>query len=95
MGYSQAELAAVQARWDLRFPPDLIELLREHQPFERGNPIFSVYQIDVICYDADLADWIERERDRWPARPLRPIKEIRLWSEALRKNGAEPVPDGR
>jgi hypothetical protein len=169
MGYSQAELEAVQARWDLRFPPDLVELLREHrplplpgcfdwlttdaatiqtildwpfdsfwfdvqhgrwwpewgekpsspdeqhdrlkqafaaaprliplcghrylpqEPFERGNPVFSVYQMDVICYGVDLADWIERERDGWAARPWRPIKEICFWSEALRKNHAEPA----
>ena len=172
MGYSQTELEAVQARWDLRFPPDLVELLQEHRPLpvpgsdrsfdwllsdpsviqgvldwpfdsfwfdvehagdwwpewgkkpsiraeqrhrlrevfaeaprliplfghryipqepsESGNPVFSVYQMDVICYGTDLKDWIERERDGWSAKPWRPIKEIRFWSEAMRKNNAEP-----
>lgn len=170
MGYSQSELDDVQARWNLRFPRDLIDLLREHrpllggsdsfdwllsdpaaiqerldwplegfwfdvernnqwwpewgekplalgeqrdllkkvfagaprliplyghryipqEPFEVGNPIFSVYQMDIICYGSDLNDWIERERRGWSAPPWRPIKEIRFWSEALRKNNAEP-----
>lgn len=172
MGYSQAELEDVQARWGLRFPPDLVDLLREHrplplpgsnisfdwllsepaliqgrldwpfesfwfdvenndawwpewgekpsslaeqrdrlkqvfaeapkliplyshryipqEPLESGNPVFSVYQMDVICYGTDLKDWIERERGGWSAKSWRTIKEIRFWSEALRKNNAEP-----
>lgn len=170
MGYSQNELEDVQARWQLRFPPDLEDLLREQrpllggpgsfdwllsdpaviqdsldwpfegfwfdvknnqlwwpewgdrptslreqrdrlkeifsgvprmiplyshryipqEPFEAGNPVFSIYQADVICYGTDLKDWIEREHDSWSAKPWKPIKEIRFWSEVLRKNNAEP-----
>ncbi len=168
--YSQTELDDIQARWDLRFPPDLIDLLRSsrlsfdgtgafdwvrsdpsiiqhrlewpfesfwfdvtnnaawwpewgdkpssvdeqrarlkevfalapkliplfshrylpEQPFARGNPVFSVYQTDVICYGADLQDWIERERGSYDSKPWPPIKEIPFWSEALRKNNAAP-----
>ena len=149
MGYSQGELDDAQARWDLCFPPDLVELLREHRPpfcgpraidwvltepdqiremldwplegflfyvehngvrwtdwgdrpdnpgdrydrlleifaaapklipvyghrylpsapFEPGNPILSVYQTDVICYGANLLDWLDRERNGWSSKP--------------------------
>lgn len=31
-GYSQAELADAQKRFDLRFPPDLYDLLRSRRP---------------------------------------------------------------
>lgn len=66
-------------------PPSLPQ-----QPYERSNPVFSICQTDVICYGTDLEDWIARERSGWSAKPWRRIKEIRFWSEALRKNGAEP-----
>jgi hypothetical protein len=175
MGYTDTELALIQTRWGLRFPPDLIDLLKQQrrlladqndfdwlltdpktieamldwpyqgflfdventntwwpewgdrpdsaearaarlrqvfkeqapkliplmghrylpeEPHEAGNPIFSVYQTDVICYGADLADWMERDRRGGsPHRPLPAIKEIRFWSESLRKNGAAPWED--
>src|SRR5579863_2963351 len=161
MGYSKTEIDDIQARWKLRFPPDLVELLLEHrslfsgpgsfdwvlsdpaeiqqrldwpfegfsfevqhnqawwpewgaksndfaeqqrrlsevfaqipkliplfahrylpeEPCERGNPVFSVYQTDIIYYGADLADYIERERhnDRYVTKPWPPIKKIRFW----------------
>jgi hypothetical protein len=60
------------------------------QPMEPGNPVLSVYRTDVICYGSDLHDLLERECDGWAARPWSPVKEIRFWSEALRKNNAEP-----
>jgi hypothetical protein len=168
MGYTQDELDDIQARWKLRFPPDLVELLREHrpllggpgsfdwilsnrediqhwlewplesfwfdvehtgiwweewgekpatpgaqrerlnelfaaapkliplcghrylpeEPYEAGNPVFSVYQTDVIYYGADLLDWIERERDITSAKTWPPAitKEIRFWSVAVVRN---------
>jgi hypothetical protein len=169
MGYTQAELEDVQDRWKLRFPPDLLELMRKRRPLmprgfdwlktpsaeiqrilewpfeglwfdvqenelwwpewgekpkalfdqgkklgeiiarapklipldghrflpetpnERGNPVFSVYQSDVIYYGADLADWIVREERGWEAGraidPTQPPKEIPFWSEMVRRNG--------
>ncbi|HJQ56101.1 MAG TPA: hypothetical protein VJ890_04305 [Vineibacter sp.] len=169
MGYSQHELEVIQERWNLRFPSDLVDLLRERRPlldgpgafdwllsdpvdiqgrfdwpfegfcfdiehnevwwpewgpkpeglgeqferlrevfagvptliplsghrylpadpFEPGNPVFSVYQTDIICYGANLQDWIKHEREGWSDDGL-PIKEIRFWSEAIRKNNAPP-----
>lgn len=31
------------------------------RPFESGNPIFSVYQTDIICYGSDVFDYLENE----------------------------------
>jgi hypothetical protein len=166
--YTQGEIDDIEQRWNLRFPPDLVELMRERRPLlrggfdwlkssteeiremldwpyegllfdvqrndlwwpewgpkpelsteqaarlrealaaapkliplyghrylpetpsERGNPVFSVYQADVIYYGADLADWIHRELDGWIAGrsidPEDPPKEIPFWSEAVRRN---------
>jgi hypothetical protein len=167
VGYSEPELDDAQAKWGLRFPPDLIERLREcrpliddrdcfdwvtadpehirerlawpfesywrsieindfwwpewgerpasqvdqkeklrgiisaapkliplmgiryipDEPYESGNPVFSVMGVDIIHCGANLTDWLEREsgglqgQKPWP--PL-PLKEIRFWSQAVR-----------
>lgn len=57
-------------------------------PHAAGNPVFSVWQDDVIYYGANLMDYFEREfgdgsNKPWPAR----IKEIPFWSLAERRNG--------
>lgn len=160
-GYTDAELDDAQAKYDLRFPPDLLALFRDRrpregydwrtddqqirdmlawplegllfdvenaalwwpewgsrpdkpgeraevlaevvnkapkliplishrylpsEPHEAGNPVFSVYQSDVIYYGSDLADYFEREFDdpRWPI--TSPIKPIRFWSELVERN---------
>jgi hypothetical protein len=166
MGYSQGELDDIQARWGLRFPPDLCALLGEQRPLgqgpgvfdwvrsdaesirsriawpfesfwfdvensdvwwpewgerpvdprdqcerlrevfaaaprlipllghrylpeepcESGNPVFSVYQTDVIHYGADLADWLLRENGAYDQAPWPAIKPIRFWSLAVERN---------
>lgn len=74
--------------------PKLIPLIGHRyipeDPFERDNPVLSVYGTDIICYGANLLDWIERELSGWHVKPLPQIKEITFWSEALRKNNAIP-----
>jgi hypothetical protein len=32
MGYTEAELEDIQKRWHLRFPPDLVEEMRQRRP---------------------------------------------------------------
>lgn len=164
-GYTQSELDGIQAKWRLRFPPDLVALYRERRrviddprfgsldwleaedalirraldwplkgflfdvenglwwpewgampealparearlreifaaapklipvcghryipeaPHGAGNPVFSVYQMDVIVYGADLAHYVMRENrfnpifdEEWP-----PIKDVPFWSRA-------------
>jgi hypothetical protein len=168
-GYTQAELDDIQAKWDLRFPPDLIALYRQRRrviehadfdymrsfdwlteseekiraaidwplegflfdvehglwwpewghmpadieerraklrtifaaapklipiyghrcmpevPHEAGNPIFSVWQMDVVIYGADLEDYLRREMTPGQGRPL-PAKKIPFWSRAVAFN---------
>jgi hypothetical protein len=172
-GYTQGELDGIQAKWNLRFPPDLVELLKcrrkvidldgkvgsfdwleetdetirdalewpfqgflfdvqnslwwpewgempidleqregrlrsiflsapklipvyghryiPEEPFERHNPIFSVYQMDVIHYGANLEDYIMRETKPdgtgscpQPGDPG--VKRIPFWTRAVEFN---------
>lgn len=52
-----------------------------NEPQERGNPVFSVMQTDVIVYGVDLDDYLRRE---FHGRRLRPVpdqqREIRFWT---------------
>ncbi|HEY0105226.1 MAG TPA: hypothetical protein VGB91_04020 [Rhizomicrobium sp.] len=175
-GYTPTELDDIQAKWDLRFPPDLVVLYRERRrvvadekygsldwtdtpdekirdalgwplegflfdirqglwwpewgdmpagldlraeklraifaeapklipvcghryipdtPHESGNPIFSVWQMDVIHYGANLDHYAGRENrvtlnadSEWP-----PLKPIPFWSRAVAFNN-ERFADG-
>ena len=52
------------------------------EPHEEGNPIFSVYQSDIIYYGSDLDNYILREFINGPNHPLpQKIKKIRFWSQ--------------
>jgi hypothetical protein len=55
--------------WGHRYLPN--------KPFVSGNPVFSVYQTDVIYYGNDLADYFAREfevsRPEWAADEPRKI----------------------
>jgi hypothetical protein len=57
------------------------------EPSLAGNPVFSVYQTDIIEYGVDLQDYFLREfgnraeRDaKWPEEPSR---RIRFWSDVI------------
>lgn len=70
--------------------PKLIPLVSHRylptEPHEAGNPVFSVYQSDVIYYGSDLIDYFEREFVD-SGRPLpRPIKRIRFWSDLVERD---------
>jgi len=70
--------------------PKLIPLVSHRylpsEPHEAGNPVFSVYQSDVIYYGADLKDYFQREFVE-PDRPLPPhVKHIRFWSDLVDRN---------
>jgi hypothetical protein len=58
-----------------RFLPD--------EPSEAGNPVFSVYQTDIIYYGADLVSYFGAEfrieTNRSPATP----RPIRFWSDLV------------
>jgi hypothetical protein len=58
------------------------------EPKEAGNPIFSVWQMDVICYGADLSDYIalETRAPTVPSGETKPLKCIDFWSRAVEFN---------
>ncbi|MCB9840576.1 MAG: SMI1/KNR4 family protein [Phycisphaeraceae bacterium] len=53
------------------------------QPSTPGNPVFSVWQSDVIYYGSDLRDYLAREFNSAPRAPIRvpPWRRIPFWSE--------------
>ncbi|HEX8569277.1 MAG TPA: SMI1/KNR4 family protein [Caulobacteraceae bacterium] len=56
------------------------------RPAEAGNPVFSVYQSDVICYGATLADYLQRESNGFDSLPWpSPIKRVPFWSLAVER----------
>lgn len=53
-------------------------------PSLAGNPVFSVYQSDVIIYGANLSDYFLREQNGWDCVPWpKTIRKIEFWSEFL------------
>jgi len=57
------------------------------EPHEAGNPVFSVWQMDVIHYGANLEDYVAREtRNRAFEEEWRPLKKIAFWSSAVEYN---------
>jgi cell wall assembly regulator SMI1 len=63
-------------------------------PCEAGNPVFSVYQSDLIVYGANLAHYFEREfasssdeGEPWPE-----VKRIPFWSQIAEHRGTHPPP---
>lgn len=158
-GYTRGELDAAQERFDLRFPPDLLDLLLDRRPVEgydwrfdddeikralawsaegiifdveendfwldawgqkpssaqgratvvsdavkmapklvpilshryipaepalRGNPIFSIYQTDIIHYGANLAEYFSNEFEgTWV---ISSPRRIRFWSDLVDLN---------
>lgn len=63
------------------------------EPEEAGNPVFSVYQTDLIVYGHDLRAYLRSElcesveaRERAMASAL-PARRIRFWSELLDAHG--------
>ncbi len=70
--------------------PKLIPLVSHRylptEPNEAGNPVFSVYQSDVIYCGGDLANYFEREFVN-PRHPLpQHIKHVRFWSDLVERN---------
>src|SRR5262249_25570279 len=57
-------------------------------PCEEGNPIFSVYQTDIIYYGRDLFEYLENEFGYYFFGHARyqisePVKQITFWSELV------------
>jgi hypothetical protein len=55
-------------------------------PHETGNPVFSVFGVDAICYGANLSDYFEREFTGYSSRPWpTKIKSIPFWSDLVER----------
>ena len=72
--------------------PKLIPLLAHRylpeQPNDAGNPVFSVYQSDIVVYGTDLADWMGVESDpTFSTKPAPVSRAIDFWSVAVARNG--------
>jgi hypothetical protein len=65
-------------------------------PSESGNPIFSVYQTDIIYYGRDLLEYLENELSRAVYGEQRyqisePVKVIPFWSYLVDLNNGQIV----
>lgn len=98
---NKAEAFAI-ARQAIERAPTLIPIFGHRfipdRPAERGNPIFSVVQTDIIYYGGDLEDYLQNEfRQAFGREEYRieePIKQIEFWSYLVYLNYAE-VDDGQ
>ncbi len=85
-----AETRAEVLRYIVNQAPKLVPLVSHRylpsEPNESGNPIFSIYQSDVIYYGVDLADYFEREFGNTRTPVVGPVKPIRFWSELVARN---------
>jgi hypothetical protein len=85
---STLEDALAIARKAIESAPTLIPINGHRyipeRPDEAGNPVFSVYQTDIIYYGADLADYLENEFSyyfgRAEYRLEGEVKQIEFWS---------------
>lgn len=87
---SLAEACAV-ARHALASAPRLIPICGHRympdRPAESGNPVFSVYQTDIIYYGKDLMDYFANEFHYWFERPGYEFdghaRHIEFWSDIV------------
>jgi hypothetical protein len=79
----------------IRSVPALIPLYGHRylpsEPLQPGNPVFSIYQTDIIYYGHDLASWAEAEWGIGYERAIRfdAIRPIRFWSRLEELNRPE------
>jgi hypothetical protein len=60
-----------------------------NEPLSAGNPVFSVWQTDVIIYGSDLGEYLTNEFARGDT--ISPGgRRIRFWSHLLDRNNAAP-----
>lgn len=76
-------------KYEIKKVPKLIPIFSHRyipsQPHESCNPVFSVYQTDIIYYGENLTDYLKREFNVADYRDVdsKAIKEIRFWSEIM------------
>jgi len=81
------EDAITVAKANLKLAPKLIPIYGHRylpaEPCESGNPVFSVYQTDVIYYGANLRDYILTEFGdlSWEQAVAKVSKRIPFWAD--------------
>lgn len=80
---SKEEAKAI-AKKAIEQAPNLIPVFSHRylpsEPYERGNPVLSVYQTDIVVYGVDLPTYLANEF-HWPlAEQAKPTKDIRSWT---------------
>lgn len=66
------------------------------QPALAGNPVFSVWQSDIVYYGGDLADYVRREFEPgpFPLPPVTgPVRRIPFWADLVDANAYQGDPD--
>jgi hypothetical protein len=65
------------------------------RPSLAGNPVFSVYQSDIIYYGSDLENYLQNEFHYYfqtPAyRVMEPIRRVDLWSHLVEETANNPA----
>ncbi|WP_245649134.1 hypothetical protein [Sphingomonas mali] len=65
--------------------PKLIPLVSHRylpaEPNEPGNPVFSIYQTDIIHYGANLEHYFRNEFGSWSSLEDSAYRHIRFWSD--------------
>lgn len=87
------EEACALARRHLQAAPPLVPIYLHRfipaEPAQAGNPILSVVQADIICYGADLEDYLAREFGGNGSRPVSPpvgeagVESIPFWGDIV------------
>lgn len=88
-GYSQAELDDAQARYGLKFPPDLVALYRERRPaagydWHLEDPRIREmleWPFDLLAFDVEHGFWWPD----WGERPATPGERAEVLRDALGK----------
>jgi hypothetical protein len=89
--------ALAVARSEVAAAPILIPVYSHRyipaEPPIAGNPVYSVYQTDIIYYGADLACYLYREfRVPPPSWAARSPRSIRFWSDLIASADAQGDP---
>jgi hypothetical protein len=89
---TEMERAKAGARTKVAEAPRLIPIFSHRympsEPNTSGNPVFSVYQTDIIHYGADLVSYLEAEflGGALP-QEIATVRPIRFWSRLVEVSG--------
>lgn len=86
-GYTQAEIDEAQERYDVRFPPDLIELLLEHRPTkgydwtteDKRIRTMLEWPLETLMFDVENGFWWPD----WGSRPESADEQRQVVKEAI------------